>query len=399
MSHRVAYAEERVSESHTCEGGSVCHFLSRFRVVSAEAVSSGQIVEYKFGRLERETVCIVGSHHGSDSFECVSESVDTGSAGQSLGDIHHEISVDYRHIGKQFVVCERIFSTRLFVGYNCERGHFTTRTCGGRDSYEISLVAHMREGVYPLSDIHKSHSEILEVDFGMLVKRPHYLTCVHCGAAADSDYDVRLERRHSLCAFLSASESRVRSYVVESRMNYAHLVQSVCDSLCEAALVEEGIGYDKRLLLIHNVFEFSESDAQTTLLEINLFGCSEPQHILSPFRDRLDIDKMFNAYVFADAVTAPAAAAQREGGSQFEVVQVADTALRRRSVDKDTARLHSALEFFHLVFARLDVDVKHGSVSHTAVRNEFARLSDSVVEIFSLVHSENGAEFFVSEFL
>ena len=182
----------------------------------------------------------------------------------------------------------------LLVGNDRERSNFRTRTCRRRNSYKVSLFSHLRESVNSLTYIHKSHSEILEIYFGVLIKDPHYLTCVHCGSAADSYDNVRLEFFHCLCTFHCAAKRRVGSNVEERRMSYAHLVQSVGDSLCKTALIQEAVSYDKCLLLAHYFFEFSQSHAETTLFEIYLFRCSEPQHILSPFRYCLDIDKVLD---------------------------------------------------------------------------------------------------------
>ena len=88
-------------------------------------------------------------------------------------------------------------------------------------------------------------------------------------------------------------------------MNDAHLVKLVCDRLCIAVMIKEAVCYDERSLLTHNVLELVKCNRKTALLDIYLFRRSEPQHILSPFRYGLDIDKMLYAYVFADAVAAP----------------------------------------------------------------------------------------------
>ena len=107
----------------------------------------------------------------------------------------------------------------------------------------------------------------------------------------------------------------------------SHFVEFIGDGLGVAVVVQETIGDDKRLLFAHNVFEFVKSDGQAALLHIDLLRHSEPKHIFSPLRNRFDIDKVLDSDVFRHGVTAPTSAAEGEGRSEFEVVQVADAAL------------------------------------------------------------------------
>ena len=61
---------------------------------------------------------------------------------------------------------------------------------------------------------------------------------------------------------------------------------------------------------------------------------------------------MFNANVLRNGVAAPAAAAESERRSELEVVNIADTALRARSIDENTAGFHAGskgIEFFPLI--------------------------------------------------
>ena len=238
--------------------------------------------------------------------------VDTRSRRQSLRYIHHQICVYDRNVRQKFVICKRIFSTAIFVGDNGKRRNFRTCTCRSSHCDKGSLIAHMREGVYSLTDIHKSHCKVLEIDFGMLIKYPHNLTCVHCRATAYCNDYVRLEFLHSLSAFHCATKRWIRSYVEERSVSNIHFVQSIGDSLCKSALIQERVSYDKRLFLSHNVFEFSQCNAKTTLFEIYLFRRSKPQHILSPFCYCLYIYKVLYSNVFAYAVTAPASATECE---------------------------------------------------------------------------------------
>lgn len=77
--------------------------------------------------------------------------------------------------------------------------------------------------------------------------------------------------------------------------------------LCEAALEQEGVSYDEHSLLAHNVLELLESNREAALLDINLLRCAEPQHILSPLGNGLDIQQVLNTNVLGNGVTAPGA--------------------------------------------------------------------------------------------
>ena len=112
------------------------------------------------------------------------------------------------------------------------------------------------------------------------------------------------------------------------------------DGLGIAVLVQEGVGDDEGFLLAHDVLQLIQSHRQAALLEINLFRRTEPQHVLSPLGDGLDVEQVLDAHVLGDRVAAPGAAAQRQGGRQLEVVQVADAAVGGGGVDQDAAGLH-----------------------------------------------------------
>ena len=88
-------------------------------------------------------------------------------------------------------------------------------------------------------------------------------------------------------------------------MHDSHGIELVFDGLCEAAAVKEAVGYDECLLLVHDGAQLVESDRQTALLDIYLFRRSEPQHVFSPLRHGLDVDKMLHADVFGHGVAAP----------------------------------------------------------------------------------------------
>ena len=88
-------------------------------------------------------------------------------------------------------------------------------------------------------------------------------------------------------------------------MDDAHLVELIGYRLGVAVFVKEVIGDDERSLLAHDVLELVERDGQAALLDVDLLRCSEPKHVLSPLSHSLDVDKMLDADVLADAVAAP----------------------------------------------------------------------------------------------
>ena len=171
-------------------------------------------------------------------------------------------------------------------------------------------------------------------------------------------------------------------------MDDAHCVELVLDRLRVAVLVKEGIRYDERALLVHDRAELVEGDRHAAFLEIDLFRCAEPKHILSPLCDGLDIDEVQGAYVVGDGVPAVGAAAQRQGREEGEVVNVADTALCGRCIDKDTACLHAVSVGSHL-FLLMCVDIEGSRVAEAAVADELVRLVEGFLKTVSPVHSED----------
>ena len=100
---------------------------------------------------------------------------------------------------------------------------------------------------------------------------------------------------------------------------------------------------------------------------------------------------------FTPTFSAPRTATERERRSELEVVNIAYTALRRRSIDKYSAGLHCIIELLEFVFTSYRIEIDRRSVSVTAVCDEYLSLCESVVEILSLVHSEYRRELLVSE--
>ena len=56
---------------------------------------------------------------------------------------------------------------------------------------------------------------------------------------------------------------------------------------------------------MHYCAQLIKSNRHRTLLEVNLLRKSQPQHILSPLSDCLDVDEVLNTNVFGYGVTAP----------------------------------------------------------------------------------------------
>ena len=232
----------------------------------------------------------------------------------------------------------------------------------------------------------------------MLVHHPHDLGSVHGRTAADRNDDVGSEVAHLPDAFVRAGERGIGRDVEEGRMRDALCVEDIGDLLGEAALIEESVGDDERLLLIVDLMsEFLEGNSEASALEIDLFGSSEPQHIFLPFRNGFVIDEVLDADVLRDGVAAPRAAAEGERRRHLEVVKIADTAVRRRRVDDDTAGLHDGAEALDLVLTRLDVDIERGGVAKAAILDEAVCLGDGVLEVLRLVHCKHGRELLVRE--
>ena len=95
--------------------------------------------------------------------------VDTGSRGKSLRCGHVHIGIDNGHFRHKLIIGKRIFYAGLFIGDNGERRDFTAGTGRGRNGDKVGFFTHLREGVDTLADIHKAHSHVHKVCFGMLV--------------------------------------------------------------------------------------------------------------------------------------------------------------------------------------------------------------------------------------
>ena len=232
----------------------------------------------------------------------------------------------------------------------------------------------------------------------MFIHHPHDFCSVHSGTAADGDDGIRLELGHLVSTLSRALERRVGGNFIEASVLNAHFVELLFNRLGVAVIVKERVGNNKRLFLAHDRFQFVKRNRQAAFFEIHLFGCAEPQHIFPSFGNGFDIQQMFDTDVFGNRVAAPGAAAECQRGCQFEVVKVADTALGRRCVDKNTAGLHPLAELRKLCLFGDGVQIHGRGVTVTAVGNEVFRLIERVAEVFCLIHGKDGRQLFVCEF-
>ena len=308
MRHRVHHAEERVGEGHAGHRGGVGHLLAGDGVGllrDGRVVAGGQPLEDRLQRADREAVGVVRGHHRGVGLEGVADGVDARGGGEAGGRHHLQVGVDNRHVGHELVVGKRVLRPGGAVRDDGEGRDLGAGAGRGRDRDEVGLVAHVREGVDALADVHEAHRHVLKIDLGVLVQYPHDLCGVHRRTAADRDDDVGLEALHHLGAHLRAAERRVGSDLAEGGVHNAHLVELTLDRLCVAVRVQEAVGDDEGFLFIHNGAQLVESDGQTALLDIYLFRRSEPKHIVPPLGYGLDVQQVLDADVLVDRVAAP----------------------------------------------------------------------------------------------
>ncbi len=107
---------------------------------------------------------------------------------------------------------------------------------------------------------------------------------------------------------------------------------------------------------------------------------------------------MLDGHVLGDGVAAPAAATERQGRIEREVVDVADAAEARGHVHQKAARLHALGELRDFLLLVELVDPEVARVAEAAVVDEEG-LGDveGVVEVLALVHAEDRRELLVSE--
>ena len=204
------------------------------------------------------------------------------------------------------------------------------------------LLAHLGEGVNTLADIHEVHGHILKLGLWMLVHHPHNLASVHSGAATNGDDAVRLESFNLLKTTQAILKLGVWGDGPEAGVNNALLVEGILNLLGEARLVQEGVGHDKCALLAVDLGKLAQGHGHAALLEEDLFGDTEPEHVLSPLCHGLIVEQVLGANVARDGVTTPGAAAQRKGGRKLEVIDIANTTLSSRSINQQTGKPSSS---------------------------------------------------------
>ena len=169
----------------------------------------------------------------------------------------------------------------------------------------------------------------------------------------------------------------------------AHLIELICDRLCVSVMIEEGIGDDKRLFLVHDVLQLVKRYGQAALLDVDLFGGAEPEHIFSPLGYCFYIQKVLYADILRNAVAAPRAAAEGQRGRELEVIEIADAALRRGGVDEYAAGLHSLGKFGELSLLGLGIEVYRRGVTVAAVGDEVLCLREGVLYVLCTVHGKD----------
>ena len=184
------------------------------------------------------------------------QGIDTWCTGQSLRLSHHEVCIYDCHVRQKLIVSDRPFCTCVCICDDCKRCNLRTCTWWSRNCYHHSFLAHLRECVYSLTDIHEVHSQIFEVALRMLVHQPHDLRCIHCWTTTKCD---------------------------------DHIIKLICDRSCHSAAEQESVSYDKCLRLVIVILQLIQRNRQASFLKVYFLRCSEPQHILSPFSNRLNI--------------------------------------------------------------------------------------------------------------
>ena len=397
--HRMADPQKCIGKRHTGHGGGIGHFLTGNRVMLAVVIGAGQIFKDHLESAQCQTVGIVGGHDGGIGFQRVRNGVNAGGAGQPLGGGHVEVGVDDGHVGHQLIVGQRVLDAGVLIGDDGEGGHLTAGTGRGGNGDEIGLFAHLREGVGALADIHEAHGHIHKVDLGVFIHHPHDLTGVHGRAAAQRNDAVGLEGRHLRGALLGAGQRRVGLNVIERGVLNAHGVQLIRNGLGIAVVVQEAVRHQKNLFLAQYGAQLIQRNVQAAFFQIYLLRCAEPQHVFSPLAYGLDVQQVLAADVFRNAVAAPRAAAQRQRGNRVEVVQIAQTAMRRGRVDHNAAGLHAGGKLLQTLAIRNGVQINGGGVAIAAVGDQTFGLVQRIRKIGGAVHGQHGRQLFVGKLL
>ena len=228
----------------------------------------------------------------------------------------------------------------------------------------------------------------------MLIHQPHDLRGVDGGAAADGDDDIGVEVVHGGHALHSVLDLGINTDVVERGGLDAHGLQLVDDGLADAQLKQGSVGDDEGLLAVILVTQLLQRDRGAALLEVQLLGKSQPQHIFSPFCNSLDVQQLVDVGLTHEGGAAEGAGAQGQGGSGVEVIQVADTSKGGGHVDDDTAGLHLQAECADL-FTLQGIDIQGRGVACAAFQDQLVADLAGFLEVLRAVHAQHGAQLLV----
>ena len=313
---------------------------------------------------------------------------------QTRWNIEHQFRITHGKSGHQSIVRKRIFHARLFIRDDGKRSHLAPRPrcCRHRNKYRF--FPHFRKPVHPLSNIHKPHRQIFKPRGRMLVQHPHNLRRVHRRAAAHSNHDVRTKRRHTPRPLSCTSKGGIGRNLKKFGMLDTKPVQNLCYTLDFAVFIQKLVRHDERAFTMIIRFQLFKRRRQTPTLKIYLFRRAEPKHILSTLGNRFYVDKLANAHVFANAVASPRAAPKRQRRRQTKIIQIPNTALRRRRIDKDTAGFHTLAKRQKPILLAPFIDIDSRGMPKAAATHQSVRLFQTVLEAFRLVHRQNRGKFF-----
>ena len=160
------------------------------------------------------------------------------------------------------------------------------------------------------------------------------------------------------------------------------------DQFIGVAMVEEkGVCDDERALLAGKIFERL---LQAATAEINRLRKFVPKHVFGPLGDGLDVEQLFRPHVRGYGVAAPRAAAQGERWSQAEVIEIADSAVRRRRVNENAGGLHAGAEVTHSLALAVLVCVEHRGVADALKRHQRGGFVHGIFKVASAVERQNG---------
>ena len=319
------------------------------------------------------------------------QSVKAGSGRQSLGHMVDEIGVDNCHIRRQRIIGNRVFNMGFVIGDDCKRRHFGTGARGGRDGNHHRLFTQFGNSADTFADIHKTHGNVFKVNLRMLVHQPDDFGRVHRRTAAQSDKHVGLVRTNHGQSFVNRRQSRIRLDVKEDLIVNIHFFQNSGYIVNGAGIEQIAVGDDKGAFF---AFQLAQRLIDGSAFEINFRGNPEPQHIFSPFGNGFVIQQMFDANVFADGVSAPGTAAERQRRLQLEIEQVADAALRRRRIDQQTAGRKFGGKIVD-PFLRTAVGIKYRSMADASQIDKLQRHICRPVKIVGFIQRQNRRQFFM----